>query len=84
LESWTCEALESWTCEDLESWTCEAPESGICEIRESSEVQVRRLWCMRTFTYKRFGNQQEAKSKTLPQKSGLNVWTSGRLVNVWN
>jgi hypothetical protein len=92
LESWTCEApksriyeaLESWKCEDLESWTCEAPESGICEIRESSEVQVRRLWCMKIFTHKRFGSQQEAKSKTLPQKSGLNMWTSGRLVYVWN
>jgi hypothetical protein len=66
------------------AWTCEAPESGICDIRESSEVQVRRLWCMRIFTYKRYGNQKEAKSKTLSQKSRLNVWTSGSLVNVWN
>jgi hypothetical protein len=32
----------------------------------------------------KFGNQQEFKSKTLPQKSGFDVWTSGRLVNVWN
>jgi hypothetical protein len=31
-----------------------------------------------------FGNQKESKSKTLPQKSGFGVWTSGRLVNVWN
>jgi hypothetical protein len=84
LEPGTCEALESWTCEALESWTCEAPESGICEIRESNEVQIRRLWRMKIFMYKRFGNQQEVKSKTLPQKSGFDVWTSGKLVNVWN
>jgi hypothetical protein len=37
---------------------------------------------MKIFMYKRFGNQQEAKSKTLPQKSGFDVRTSGRLVNV--
>jgi hypothetical protein len=37
---------------------------------------------MKIFMYKRFGNQQEAKSKTLPQKSGFNVLTSGRLIDV--
>jgi hypothetical protein len=36
------------------------------------------------FMNKRFGNQEGAKSKTSPQKSGFEVWTNGRLVNVWN
>jgi hypothetical protein len=29
-----------------------------------------------------FKNQEEAKSKTLPQNSGFNMCTSGRLVNI--
>jgi hypothetical protein len=33
---------------------------------------------------KRLMNQREAKSKTLSQKSGFDVWTSGRLVNIWD
>jgi hypothetical protein len=31
---------------------------------------------------KRLANRLEAKSKTLPQKSGFGVGTSGRFVNV--
>jgi hypothetical protein len=69
----TCEILESGTCKTLESGTRDDLESGICEIRESAEVQIRRLRCTRIFMYEGFGNQEEAKSKTLPQRSGLNV-----------
>jgi hypothetical protein len=81
LESGTCETPESRTRDDGESGTCKTLESGtrddlesgICEIRESVEVQIRRLRCTRIFMYEGFGNQEEAKSKTLPQRSGLNV-----------
>jgi hypothetical protein len=81
LESGTCETPESrtrddrelGTCETLESGTCDDLESGICEIQESTEVQIRRLRCTRIFMYEGFGNQEEAKSKTLPQRSGFNV-----------
>jgi hypothetical protein len=62
----TREALERGICEALESRTCEAPESGIGEIRESTEVQISEVMMYEIFTYERFGNQQEAKSKTLP------------------
>jgi hypothetical protein len=69
----TCKTLESRTYETLESGTRDDLESGICEIRESAEVQIRRLRCSRIFMYEGFGNQEEAKSKTLPQKSGFKV-----------
>jgi hypothetical protein len=36
------------------------------------------------FMDKSFGVLEEAKSKTSLQKSEFRVWTSGRLVNVWN
>jgi hypothetical protein len=52
--------------------------------RSNLEVMVRRLWRLRVSMNKRLANQQEAKSKSLPQKSGFGVWTSGRLVNVWD
>jgi hypothetical protein len=84
LESWICEALKSWVHEDTESWTCETSELGIYEIRESTEIRIRRLRRMKVSMNKRLMNQLEAKSKTPPQKSGFDVWTSGRLVNVWN
>jgi hypothetical protein len=45
---------------------------------------VRRLWCKNSSMNKRFANQKEAMSKTSPQKSWFSVWTSGRLVNVWD
>jgi hypothetical protein len=45
---------------------------------------VRRLWQEKASMNKRFANQQEAKSKTLPQQSRFGVWTSGRLANVWD
>jgi hypothetical protein len=81
LESGTCETPESRTLDDRESGTCKTLqsgtrkdlESGICEIRECAEVQIRRLRCTRIFMYEEFGNQEEAKSKTLPQRSGLNM-----------
>jgi hypothetical protein len=68
--------LESQTCEAMDSQTCETMQSGICEIRG--------FLCVKILMHKGFRNQEEAKSKTLPQKSGFDVWTSGRLVNVWN
>jgi hypothetical protein len=37
---------------------------------------------MKIFMYERFRNQEEAKSKMLPQKFGFDVGTSGMLVNV--
>jgi hypothetical protein len=36
------------------------------------------------FMNKNFGVLEEDKSKTSLQKSRFGVWTSGRLVNVWN
>jgi hypothetical protein len=36
------------------------------------------------FNEKSFGSQGEAKSKTSSQKSGFEVWTSGKPINVWN
>jgi hypothetical protein len=69
----TYETLESGTSETLESGTRDDLESGICKIQESAEVQIRRLRCMRIFMYEGFGNQEEAMSKTLPQKSGFDV-----------
>jgi hypothetical protein len=57
--------------------------TGICEIWESTKDQIRRLWCVEVSLNKRLANRIEAKSKTLPQKSGFGVWTSGKLVNVW-
>jgi hypothetical protein len=100
LESWTCEALKSWTCEtlesrtwevlkskvreDTESWTCETPESRIYEVRESTEVQIRESWRVKISMSERLVNQQEANSKMLPRKFGFDVWTSGRLINVWD
>jgi hypothetical protein len=59
-------------------------ETGIGEIRKSTEDQIRRLWHVEVFMDERLANRLEAKSKTLPQKSGFGVWTSGRLVNVWD
>jgi hypothetical protein len=72
-ESGTRDDRESRTRGTIESGTRDTLESGICEIRESAEVQVRKLQCTRIFMYERFGSQEEAKSKTLPQKSGFNV-----------
>jgi hypothetical protein len=38
---------------------------------------------VKIFMNEGIGNQEEAKSKTWPQKSGLDVWTGGKLVNIW-
>jgi hypothetical protein len=60
-------------CELQESGTCEVLESRICEVRESSEVLIREPQRVVIFMNKRFGNQEGAKSKTSPQKSGFEV-----------
>jgi hypothetical protein len=67
--------LKSRTCEHLNRnrWNLEI------YWRSNSEVMARG-----GFMNKRLANRLEAKSKTLPQKSGFGVWTSGRLVNVWD
>jgi hypothetical protein len=84
LESWICETQKSWTCEALKSWICEALESQTYEIMRSETCEIRESWYAEVFMNEGFGNQEEAKSKSLPQKSGFGVWTSGKLVNVWN
>jgi hypothetical protein len=91
---WNLEPTKPWSCESAKIWilNLRGPEvtnlrrsgTGICEIRKCTEDQIRRLWRVEVFMNKRLANRLEAKSKTLPQKSGFGVWTSGRLVNVWD
>jgi hypothetical protein len=94
LESWNCEArsrefakisnlepAKHWSHEPRKIWNRNLWNSEIY-WGSNSEVMVRRLWHEKASMNKRFANQQEAMSKTLPQKFGFGMWTSGRLVNV--
>jgi hypothetical protein len=88
---WSRESAKTWNLEPAKHWCHEPEKIWNRNLRNSeiywgsnSEVMVRRLWREKASMNKRFANQQEAKSKTLPQKFGFGVWTSGRLVNVWD
>jgi hypothetical protein len=80
---WNLEPLKHWSHELEKIWNRNLWNSEIY-WGSNSEVMVRRLWREKASMNKRFANQQEVKSKTLPQKSGFGVWTSGWLVNVWD
>jgi hypothetical protein len=75
---------KSGTCEGLEPIICGALETGTCDVLESRIHVDQELQRVVIFVNKRFKNQREAKSKTLSQRSGSRMWTSGKLVNVWN
>jgi hypothetical protein len=62
---------ESEICEILESGICEVLESGIYEVREYGKVLIREPRRAVIFVNKRFGGQEEAKSKTSPQNFGF-------------
>jgi hypothetical protein len=74
--------LRSWTCEDPESRTGETTKSEICEVREFAELGSHGAW--------RFPECGDSRTSRMPsqrrrlKKFGFDVWTSGRLVNVWD
>jgi hypothetical protein len=93
-ESWTCEASESRTRDFQESWACEVSESRTCDPRESQTGEVTnfggrkiRESARSLFRKSRTGNSRTSGKQSQschPKKSGFGVWTSGRLVNMWD
>jgi hypothetical protein len=80
-----CGSLESGNRGSLEPGGRGIRESRTGRSQESRTCEIVRLHPRNSgVTDEGFRNLKEAKSKTLPQKSGFDVWTSGRLVNVYN
>jgi hypothetical protein len=76
---WNSEPAKIWNLEIAKFWKQESAKfGGIDEdlIRKPEQAMI--------FVKKKFGNQEGAKSKTSSQKSGFEVLTSGKLVNIWN
>jgi hypothetical protein len=84
-ESRTCDSRESWTCETSGSWTCGSLESRTGEVTNFGGRKIRES-ARSLFQKSRTGNSRTSEKQSQschPKKSGFEVWTSGRLVNIW-
>jgi hypothetical protein len=57
---------------------------GTCRIRESWEAFVRESWRFVNFMNEASEVEGKPSQRCLYKNSGFEVWTSGRLVNVWS